>query len=138
MSIEKSGSGPDPLTVGSTIEYTFVVTNTGNVTLSNITITDPLDGLSPISCPGTTLAPGAEMTCTATYTVTQQDVDAGVVQNTATVTGQTPGGGPPATGTDTTQFPPVPPVPAVPPLAIVLLVALLSLSSLWALRRARA
>lgn len=138
ISIEKSGSGPDPLTVGSSIEYTFRVTNTGNVTLTDVTVTDPLPGLSPISCPGTTLAPGAEMTCTATYTVTQADAEAGVVENTATVTGQTPTGGAPPTDTSTTTVPPAEPVPALPPFAVLLLAALLSVLASRVLRRVRA
>jgi large repetitive protein len=37
-----------------------------------------------ISCPSPPLAPGASETCTGTYTVTQADVDAGSVTDTAT------------------------------------------------------
>ncbi|WP_371302703.1 hypothetical protein [Nocardioides sp.] len=43
-----------------------------------------------MDCPVTTLAPGADTTCTASYTLTQADVDAGQVDNTATVTGTDP------------------------------------------------
>ena len=53
-------------------------------------MTDPLPGLSAVTCPATTLAPSATTTCTATYTATQADVDAGQIANTATVTGTTP------------------------------------------------
>ena len=36
---------------GDKITYTFVIKNTGNVTLSGVTVSDPLAGLSAISCP---------------------------------------------------------------------------------------
>ena len=64
--------------------------NTGTVTLTALAVADPKAGA--VSCPLTTLAPGASTTCTAaTYTVTQADVDAGVVANIATAHGQEPG-----------------------------------------------
>ena len=100
-------------TVGETITYTFTATNTGNVTLTDADITDPLPGLSALSCEspvGTavttpvTLAPGGVLECTATYQVTQADLDAGAVNNTATATG-TPPTGPPLTPTDTVTVP---------------------------------
>ena len=84
-----NGNGIDD---GDTIVYTFTVTNTGNVTLTNITVADPKVG--PVTCPSTPLAPGASVDCTPrTYTLTQDDVDHGSVDNTATVTGTTPAGG---------------------------------------------
>lgn len=62
-----------------------LITNTGNVTLNNVTVTDPLVGLSAISGnPIASLAPGANATLTATYTITQADVNNGNVTNTAT------------------------------------------------------
>jgi uncharacterized repeat protein (TIGR01451 family) len=71
--------------VGETINYTFTVKNEGNVTLTNVTVTDILDGLSAIDCEGkTTLEVGESMSCTATYAVTQADIDAGRVDNMAT------------------------------------------------------
>ncbi|HEX6355596.1 DUF7507 domain-containing protein [Actinophytocola sp.] len=79
---------------GETIAYSFVVTNTGNVTLTDIQVNDPKAGA--VTCPSTTLAPGASTTCTAApYTVTDADIDAGVVRNVATASGQPPGTDPP-------------------------------------------
>ncbi|TSD68031.1 vWA domain-containing protein [Aeromicrobium piscarium] len=84
---------------GDTVEYSFEVTNTGNVTLREVVIADPMEGLSElaISWPGESgvLAPGDTATATATYTLTQADVDAGGVENTATTTGVPPTGEPP-------------------------------------------
>ena len=78
--------------------YTFTVRNTGNVTLTNLTISDPLTGFS---CALSDLAPGAQaLTCadnsplSDTYTVTQADIDRGEIENTVTVTGETTRGTP--------------------------------------------
>jgi uncharacterized repeat protein (TIGR01451 family) len=84
------------LTVGETLHYSFLVTNTGNVTLAPVTINDHEftgHGTRPVvTCPpgAAALAPAASVTCMATYTVTQADVDAGSVSNTATASGKTP------------------------------------------------
>ncbi|MCP4085547.1 MAG: DUF11 domain-containing protein, partial [Actinomycetia bacterium] len=77
---------------GDTLTYEFEVTNDGNVTLSPVGVSDPLPGLSGVSCPGVSLAPGAAMTCSATYAVTQADVDNGQIDNTAATTGTAPDG----------------------------------------------
>jgi uncharacterized repeat protein (TIGR01451 family) len=68
---------------GDVITYTIVVTNSGNVTLNNITVTDPLTGLNTTIL---SLAPGSSQTYTEVYTITQSDLDAGFVTNTATAT----------------------------------------------------
>ena len=84
-------------TIGEVITYTFVATNIGDVTLTNVTIADPMDGLSNLSCnlsAPVTLVPGAKLTCTATYTVDQGDIDAGEIENTAKATGQPISGNP--------------------------------------------
>ncbi|MEV8252835.1 AraC family transcriptional regulator [Rhodoglobus sp. NPDC076762] len=83
--------------VGDTVTFTFTVTNTGNVTLSSISIVDPLDGISPISYdwtgnPSQTLAPNAVLTATATYALTQEDIDRGFVDNDSSVLASTPAG----------------------------------------------
>ena len=53
---------------GTPLAFNYLVTNSGNVTLHNIGVTDPLAGLSAISCPGTSLAPAATESCTAAPT----------------------------------------------------------------------
>ena len=79
--------------IGDTITYNFTVTNTGNVSLSDLTIEDAL-----VAVDGTlaTLAPGASdsTTFSATYTLSADDLESGSVTNTATVTGNSPSGDP--------------------------------------------
>ena len=102
---------------GSVIEYSFVATNIGNTTLTDVEIADPLPGLSDLvyTWPGEAgvLAPGEALTATATYTLTQSDVDAGTVVNTATAEGEPPTGGP-VTDADTHEEP----VVAIPNLVV--------------------
>ncbi len=69
-----------------TASYSFAVTNTGTVALANVTVTDPLVAVSggPVSLAiGETNATAF----TASYVLTQADVDLGYVENTATTTG---------------------------------------------------
>ena len=102
LTVVKSASPTTVTAVGQTVHYTFVVTNTGNVTLHGVTVTDTAfsgTGTAPvITCPAaaSSLAPGAAATCTASYTVTQADINAGRITNTAVATG-TPPTGPPVT-----------------------------------------
>ncbi len=75
---------------GQVITYTYVLTNTGPIAISNIALTDTR--IAAVSCPATALAPGAKMTCTGLYTITVADVTATTVTNVATATG-TPAAG---------------------------------------------
>jgi hypothetical protein len=89
------GDGDGVPEAGETISYTFTVDNTGNEQLTNVSVTD--SKVAVVTCPGgnpiPTLAPGAAVTCTGSYTLTQADIDAGQVINTATATGTTAAGG---------------------------------------------
>ena len=78
--------------LGDTLAYTAVATNSGNVPLENVNVKDLLLDTSGTDC--ATLAIGAECKLTGVYTITQADVDAGEVKNTATATadGATPKG----------------------------------------------
>ncbi len=98
LALVKTGtlnSGPDGIVqAGDTITYAFAVENTGSVTVTDIVIDDPL--VTVAGGPVASLAPGARNTSsfTAVYTLTQSDMDAGRVENTATVSGRGPGGAP--------------------------------------------
>ena len=109
---------------GTLISYSFLVTNNGNVTLTSVQVNDTdLPGLSAITCPDPTLAPGASETCHATYVTTAADVRAGRVTNTATAQGDPPGSTTPVISqpsTVTVKYvhrprPPVPPTPTPSP-----------------------
>jgi uncharacterized repeat protein (TIGR01451 family) len=78
--------------LGDSINYSVQVHNSGHVTLHGVSIADALAG--PMTCPATSLPPGGDLTCTAAtpYTITQADVDAGHVDNTATAHAIAPGG----------------------------------------------
>ena len=69
-------------TLGQIVTYTLTATNTGNITLHNVTVSDT-PALTGFSClpaiPVATLAPGASITCTGTHAITQADLDPGIV-----------------------------------------------------------
>lgn len=98
LSIAKSADDATLRGVGEVIVYTYTVTNTGNVSINDVTISDTHNGSGPAPVPddedlsndvlplgdsidgGTnaswdTLAPGDSIEFTGNYTVTQQDVD---------------------------------------------------------------
>ena len=82
--------------VESTLLFAYVVTNTGDVTLNSVSVTDNA-GLT-VTCPKTTLAPGESMTCTASTAAL-----AGLHTNIATASG-TPESGSPVTDTDPANY----------------------------------
>ena len=78
--------------VGETITYTFVATNTGDVTLNNVTLSDDLLQITNLNFTPNTLNPGESTQVELVYSLTQNDVDLGLVVNTAEVTSNTNNG----------------------------------------------
>ncbi|WP_176386735.1 DUF11 domain-containing protein [Gulosibacter sp. 10] len=115
LQLVKTGEAQGEAQVGETVEFSFVVTNIGNVTLQDVSISDELEGLSDLAYdwPGEAgvLAPGESAMATATYTLTQADVDRGEVVNSARAEGTPPGGDP--VGDDDTVTTPLPPSPGI-------------------------
>ncbi len=99
IEITKSTDGDtvncNPYVVGSTINYTFTVSNLGDVDITNVVVNDPLLGgavAGPASGDGSNLGVlevGEVWTYNGSYNVTQVNIDNGVVTNTATVEGET-------------------------------------------------
>jgi uncharacterized repeat protein (TIGR01451 family) len=85
LSLDKSSSTTLVTTAGQVVPYTYLVKNTGTVAVSGIVLSDNNTDSTP-SCPSSTLAVGASMTCTAQHTVTPTELVAGSVNNIATAT----------------------------------------------------
>jgi len=77
---DEDGSGD--VTVGDTLSYTAVATNTGSSVLTNLVVTDPILTPDTITCAA--VAPQATCVLNGTYAVTSADVAAGGIVNTAT------------------------------------------------------
>ncbi len=95
LSIIKTADMTSDVKPGDVITYTITVTNNGNVTINNVMAEDALlgkTGTNALIYQGT-LAPGESKTFTETYTVTEKDILAGKVVNTATVKGENSAGG---------------------------------------------
>lgn len=74
--------------VGDKVPYKFVVRNSGNTQLNNITVNDPnIANVANVACDARTLAPGAQTQCSGTLTITESLVgENGTFTNTATAT----------------------------------------------------
>jgi len=79
ITIDKTG--PTSARRGNTITYNFTVTNTGNVTLTDIVVTDPILG-EGWSFDIDTLAPGGSTSFTADYVI--PGTASGTIKNTVT------------------------------------------------------
>ena len=92
IDIEKATNGHDAdaepgptIAVGEAIAWTYGVINTGEVSLSDVTVTDD-QGVS-VACPKSSLTAGESMTCTASGTA-----EAGQYANVGTAEGTSPAG----------------------------------------------
>ena len=96
LALLKTATPIDVTAAGQIVTYHYAITNTGNTNLTGVNATDIVfsgSGTPPVvTCPVTVLAPQASTTCTGTYVVTQADIDAGSIVNTATATGTPPSG----------------------------------------------
>ena len=84
MVLDKAANPTLVTKVGQDVTYTFTITNLGEAPLEKVVVDDPMFGGPVTSCP-TTVDIGAVATCTATHTVTQDDIDKGSFANTATL-----------------------------------------------------
>jgi uncharacterized repeat protein (TIGR01451 family) len=78
---------------GDTIIYTFTVTNTGDVSIAGLTVTDNLLTPSTIALNLSILSgqsSGNTFTFSRNYAITQADITTGSITNTATISGTTP------------------------------------------------
>ncbi len=87
--------------LGDTIEYKITVTNDGNVTITDVIVTDELEGIEIEESDSYTLRetgsvlinsikPGDSVEIIASYTVTENDIVVGSVTNKATAEGTSP------------------------------------------------
>lgn len=104
IAIEKSTEGQDAdlppgpvLAVGQPVNWTYVVTNVGSDPLDNVTVTD--DQGVVVSCPATTLAVGASMTCTGAGTA-----QAGQYANVGQASATTVPAGEPTVASDPSHY----------------------------------
>jgi len=92
LTLAKSAAQASFTTVGDTLNYSYLVTNSGFAPLAGpVTVAD---NKTTVSCPSVNTAgdldnfldPGESFTCTATYIITATDVANGSVTNTASAT----------------------------------------------------
>ena len=72
------------VTQGDVLTYTVTVTNTGNIPLTNVVVTDSLITPTGGTTPCASVPVGGTCTLIGTYTVTAADVTTGSITNTGT------------------------------------------------------
>jgi hypothetical protein len=83
-----------PAKVGTVITWSYIVSNTGNTTVAQVSVVDRAPGAPAVKCPVTSLSPGASTTCSATSVVTEADVKVGWLVDDAIANGVGPNGAP--------------------------------------------
>lgn len=91
MKLEKSSKQNSFMKVGDEITFTFKITNTGNVEINDVMLTDEMLGIKD-EVVVKSLKPGESKTVEKTYKVTADDVKKGKIVNSATIKGTTPEG----------------------------------------------
>ncbi len=105
--------GGDGLTPGDTLDYTFTVTNDGNVSITGVSINEiafDLPGPIVITAPADVdLSPGESAVFTGQYVLSQADIDSlaidPLVDNVAQATGSDPNGDPVDSNQDPAEIP---------------------------------
>lgn len=95
ITLSKAATEGDFSAPGNVINYTITVTNSGNVALSQIVVTDPIADAGSLSCANAmpfTLLPGQQENCSALRTITINDIAATEVVNQAAVSAADPAG----------------------------------------------
>lgn len=87
--LDTNPSIPGP-SKGDTVTYRYVVTNPTGVPVTGIRVGDPRIA---VTCPSATIPARGRITCTGTYTLTRDDVDAREMRDSATATGTAAGHG---------------------------------------------
>ena len=116
LTLEKTSATTEITAAGQVVQYSFVLTNVGTVSLTTVSLSDPSLDATAVCNPaqGSGLAPGAVMTCTGQHTVTESDLSLSALVNTATATSSETA---PVIDTFTIPIsvtPPPPPAPSVP------------------------
>ncbi|MFD2203155.1 DUF7507 domain-containing protein, partial [Shivajiella indica] len=89
LTVVKTADSQDYSEIGQVIGYTIVISNTGNVTLKDIVVKDPLTGLETTLA---TLSPGIAVSLETSYTVTLEDLERGIIVNNVSATAFAPDG----------------------------------------------
>ena len=92
MTMIKSVVSTGPYGLGDVVNYELTITNTGNVTLTNVQIIDTGAIITSGNASLPSLEPNDSFVVEATYTIRQFDVDNGVYVNLASATADTPQG----------------------------------------------